>query len=401
MSTSSSKFQSINSTKHSIMANIFSIIIALWTMTVLVTASTSTSTTCDTSQLQESIDALTDKIDMLVNLTLTLVDPIPPSKDVPKDICSCKNNAQAIENNTQDIEELYAKNEDFEDQIEQLKLTMKFLFRAFKNFTRPEPQPTPPPDNCNDVVFPLPKSCQEIKEKCPRSPSGNYTLVSGKVYCHMEDLCNASGGWTRIAYLNMSDPHEQCPPGFKLYNQNGVRACGRAALRKSYCESHEYSSKIQYSQVCGKLIGYQYWSPNSLSTGTSNINSHYVDGVSLTYGSPRKHIWTFITAMSENGNGASHCPCATGSTLGVPSFIGNDYFCESGSPTTPTKKLYSDALWDGKNCQSLETPCCQVSGIPWFHKTLQTSTNDDVELRICNDYDDEDTPIGYYEIYVK
>ena len=36
-------------------------------MTVLVTASTSTSTTCDTSQLQKSIDALTDKIDMLVN----------------------------------------------------------------------------------------------------------------------------------------------------------------------------------------------------------------------------------------------------------------------------------------------------------------------------------------------
>ena len=49
----------------------------------------------------------------------------------------------------------------------------------------------------------------------------------------MEDLCNTSGGWTRIAYLNMSDPHEQCPSGFKLYNQNGVRGCGRAALRKT------------------------------------------------------------------------------------------------------------------------------------------------------------------------
>ena len=194
-------------------------------MAVLVIASTST--TCDTSQLQKSIDTLTDKINMLVNLTLTLVNPIPATKNVPKDICSCKNNAQAIENNTQDIEELYSKNEEFEDQIEQLKLTMKFLFRAFNNFTRPEPPPTPPPDNCNDVVFPPPRSCQEIKDKCPRSPSGNYTLVSGKVYCHMEDLCNTSGGWTRIAYLNMSDLHEQCPPGFKLYNQNGVRACGR------------------------------------------------------------------------------------------------------------------------------------------------------------------------------
>ena len=391
MSTSSSKFQSINSTKHSIMANIFSIIIALWTMTVLVIASTSTSTTCDTSQLQKSIDALTDKIDMLVNLTLTVVDPIPPKPIIPKDNCSCNSNAKAIENNTQDIEELYSKNEELEDQIEQFKLTINLLVEAFDNFTKT-------PDICNGTVFPSLKSCQEIKDKCPRSRSGYYTLASGKCYCHMGDLCSTSGGWTRIAYLNMSDAYEQCPPGFKVYNQNGVRGCGRAALRQRYCESHKFSSKIEYSQVCGKLIGYQYWSPNGLSTGTSDINSYYVDGVSLTYGSPRKHIWTFITAMSENGN---NCPCATGSTVTVPSFIGKDYFCESGSPSTPTRKLYSDALWDGKNCRAFENPCCQASGIPWFHKTLETSTNDDIELRICNDHDDEDTPVGFYDIYVK
>ena len=63
-----------------------------------------------------------------------------------------------------------------------------------------------------------------------------WILVSGSVYCHMEDLCNADGGWSRIAYLNMSDPHEQCPSRFKLYNQNGIRACGRVALQKQYCE---------------------------------------------------------------------------------------------------------------------------------------------------------------------
>ena len=60
----------------------------------------------------------------------------------------------------------------------------------------------------------------------------------------MEDLCNADGGWTRIAYLNMSDPHEQCPSGFKLYNQNGIRACGRVALRNNIVK---FSSKIKYS----------------------------------------------------------------------------------------------------------------------------------------------------------
>ena len=121
-----------------------------------------------------------------------------------------------------------------------------------------------------------------------------------------------------------------------------------------------------------------YWipvlvTPIGLNTGTLNINSYYVDGVSLTYGSPRKHIWIFITAISECGNAGSHCPCAIGSTLAVPSFIRNDYFCESESPTTPTRKLYLDPPWDGKNCGSLEKSCCQVPGLPWFHKTLQTS----------------------------
>jgi hypothetical protein len=35
------------------------------------------------------------------------------------------------------------------------------------------------------------------------------------------------GQWYRVAYLNMSDPTQQCPPSLRLYSANGVRACGR------------------------------------------------------------------------------------------------------------------------------------------------------------------------------
>ncbi len=41
------------------------------------------------------------------------------------------------------------------------------------------------------------------------------------------------------------------------------------------------------------------------------INSTYVDGVSLTHGSPREHIWTFASALDEcvsEGPGYN-CPC--------------------------------------------------------------------------------------------
>ena len=46
-------------------------------------------------------------------------------------------------------------------------------------------------------------------------------------YCHMETSCNSTGGWMRLAYLNMTDSSEKCPNEFRLYSENGVRACSR------------------------------------------------------------------------------------------------------------------------------------------------------------------------------
>ena len=76
---------------------------------------------------------------------------------------------------------------------------------------------------------PLLHSCEEIRNKWPGSSSDFYTIVdtNGRrrhVYCEMEQVCGSSG-WMRVAYLNMTDPSEECPRGFRLYNQNGVRAC--------------------------------------------------------------------------------------------------------------------------------------------------------------------------------
>ena len=66
-------------------------------------------------------------------------------------------------------------------------------------------------------------SCEEINTNWPDSPSDYYIIADTNghprhVYCHMESLCNSGGGWMRVAYLNMSDPTEECPPGFRLYN---------------------------------------------------------------------------------------------------------------------------------------------------------------------------------------
>ena len=183
-------------------------------------------------------------------------------------------------------------------------------------------------------------SCSHILAHDPTAPSGYYniTLSNGTttadVYCDMDLNCNGERGWMRVGYLNMTDPNEQCPPGFRLYEENGVRACGKYT---SGCLSVTYPSHdISYSQVCGRVIGYQQGSPDAISNQYNGIDGVYVDGVSITRGYPRQHIWTFMAALQENSiaqNGFYDvCPCAPNSPITPASFIGNDYFCESGSP---------------------------------------------------------------------
>ena len=261
----------------------------------------------------------------------------------------------------------------------------------------------------------IPGSCADIKGHWPHSPSGYYTIATSNgdtttVYCHMEELCKSKGPWTRIAYLNMSDPTHQCPPGFGLHTSNCIRACGRPSGTSGGCQAQVFFSPPSkgYKEVCGKVIGYQYYSTDAFyHKEGQTIDSHYVDGVSLTYGlCPRKHIWTFASGYSDSIADGSNCPCSSGSPQTVPPFVGNDFFCESGcSESSVSQKLYtSDPLWDGNGCGSLEQDCCNVSDLPWFHKVLTSTTTEALEIRICASHgrnNDEDIPIASYEIYVK
>ena len=257
-------------------------------------------------------------------------------------------------------------------------------------------------------------SCDAILSKWPNSPSGYYNLadVNGHtrhVYCHMETLCGKGGGWRRIASLNMTDPNEKCPTQFRNYSQDGVRACGRPVTNSGSCVGITFPSRdIKYSQLCGKVIGYQFRFTDGAyrhQTG-GTINTPYTDGVSLTYGNPRKHIWTLMSGGTGSGF-YNRCPCGTTNSQSAPSFVGSNYYCEAGyegSYEPYDSKIYTDdPLWDGKGCGSSETNCCQRTLIPWFYKSFTHSTTDYIEMRICCDEgtSDEDVPVGKYEIYVK
>ena len=256
----------------------------------------------------------------------------------------------------------------------------------------------------------VPGSCKDIKDKWPTSTSGYYTIATANgctstVYCHMEDLCDTSGPWTRVAHLDMKDHTQNCPSGFREATSNGVRACWRQSSSTGSCSSTLFSPPSDgYTEVCGKVIGYQYYTTNAVITTGISIDSYYVDGVSLTHGlPPRQHIWTFMAGYYDTAPSSNNCPCSTGSLQSVPAFVGEDYFCESGnSEGSMSSKLYaSDPLWDGEGCGSLEGECC--NGLPWFYKQLDEHTTDNIEMRICateaTAY--EDSPVELFDIYVK
>ena len=162
------------------------------------------------------------------------------------------------------------------------------------------------------------------------------------------------------------------------------------------------SHGIRYSQVCGKAVGYQYGTPDAVHP-SRNIDSVYIDGVSITHESPRQHIWSLMVGVHSNKSYGDNCPCAGGTT--PQSFVGNDYFCESANPTDSWNPVFysTDPLWDGEGCDAAEASCCSDPRLPWFNKTLGAPTTDYLEMRLCVDQGThtEDIKLTSYEIYVK
>ena len=116
-----------------------------------------------------------------------------------------------------------------------------------------------------------------------------------------------------------------------------------------------------------------------------SIDDAYVDGVSITHGiNPRQHIWTYAVGVEEGSSGSLECPCNQGSSAHTPSFVGENYYCESAEDESNFGVFYpNDILWDGMNCRSIESTCCPSdSKQPWFNRTLPETANDDLELRL-------------------
>ena len=263
------------------------------------------------------------------------------------------------------------------------------------------------------------KSCYDIYKYNPWARSGYYYIKhkskagwysTTRVYCDMKRrLCGVTGGWMKVTSLNMQFRH-YCPSQLQKITVSGKRFCKKKV--RTGCSSIPISVGVPYAQVCGKVVGYAYGSPDAAPIHLGSIRSIdqcYMDGVSITHGStPRKHIWSYIAGFTEDASLARHphkCPCAAkGIPLSYNSFVGNHFYCESGNPSKHWKKKWylHDPLWDGAGCPTGNS-CCSSSGLPYFYRILPRVTKDDIEVRVCADqaYPDEDIGLEQLEIYVR
>jgi dynein heavy chain len=230
-------------------------------------------------------------------------------------------------------------------------------------------------------------------------------FIYAEVNPQIQSQCGA-GLWWRVAYLDMTEPLQQCPSAWREYNTSRVRACGRPVNSTGSCAAVFYFPNRQYSRVCGRIIGYQFDSPDAFRQLGSNGGD--LDGITVSYGAQQGYIWSFVTGLTEgspSGN-EKNCPCSTVPGTRPPTHIGDKYFCESGNPnnTFVRGRLYSsDRLWDGQQC---EGSCCEGAQTPpWFSVQLPAPTTytDMIEVSICCDQGtmDEDTPVELMEIYVQ
>ena len=239
--------------------------------------------------------------------------------------------------------------------------------------------PSDLPNSCFQVYN---NSCPQIHQVYPSATSGYYNIIltNGSivtVYCDMEGInCDEEGGWTRVAYLNMTEPGTTCPSGLTQTGYTNINhdVCGQPNPSSGGCYSTFFSTySLKYTKVCGQVRGYQYRSPSAFIT--SDIDSYYVEGVSITYdNNPRQHIWTYAGGLFETDFFSHVCPCNNGSSSATPPppFVGSDYYCESGLNAPPWSYiLYAhDPLWDGQNCNGPESTCCTDSNL-----SLWTNTN--------------------------
>ena len=237
-------------------------------------------------------------------------------------------------------------------------------------------------------------SCRDILACNSSASSQNYWIrtrsnVPRSMYCYMDaDKCGVRG-MMRVVNIDMTNPGGTCPSPLTNYTANRRELCGGDDTTYKTCSSVTFPTfNYEYTHVCGRAVGFSFHHPCAFYLNQTSLDESYVSGLSITLGAPginRTHIWTYAGGLQESTSHGCNCPCAKFPGRSPPSYVGDNYYCESATRYRP--HLYqwfiNNTLWDNQDCYP-KSKCCNNPQAPWFTRDLNTPTQDDVEIRWCS-----------------
>ena len=103
-----------------------------------------------------------------------------------------------------------------------------------------------------------------------------------------------------MAHIDMTRPEGTCPS--PLLTVSSPRSCSPTS--EAGCSSVYFSTfGVPFTKVCGQAIGYQRHTVDAFGAlfGLgNNIDDPYVDSLSITYDTPRGHLWTYAAGHAES-----------------------------------------------------------------------------------------------------
>jgi len=219
-------------------------------------------------------------------------------------------------------------------------------------------------------------SCAAVSSSYFQFPSGMYNIKSSggssvQEFCHMTLSCGKlTGGWRRV--INIVNPNIMGCPQFLTLENNSCR-CYTPGCSSVY-SNYSYNA---YTHICGTVSAFGRDSPEGFNYNTRSIDKSYVDGVSITHGKSRNHVWTY--AIRSHGSSCTDCG------INRPDFVSSNFYC---SP-----KSCGDNFWcDNSN---------SCTGNTQFYRQLESTTKDKVELRVCQSFTNDIILLLEAVIYVR
>ena len=224
------------------------------------------------------------------------------------------------------------------------------------------------------------KKVQELEDDFSMKISKNTALLMA-----IQECGTYSSSWRDIAYIDttvISTANDQCQQyGLRPVNRdNNQVACGKPDGEPCFTLTLDINGK--YSHVCGRVRGYQLKETRGFEVepedNKDDINLHYADGVLITRGNPRQHLWTYAASTSTHD-----CPCSNPDSRlpYTPTVTGANYSCES------TRTDWDQPLWDRPKHTDADDNCTiHVNG--WFYQNVE-ETDESIEVRWCGPEKDD------------